>query len=375
MRAAEKNLSDTPSPAPQGSKSFNDLHGQPMRESDVTNQLSQRGIAARLGISNATVSLALRDHPRIPVATRERVKRMADEIGYRLTPVLRSLSKYNRVKREPSRLLPLGWINAWPQPGKLVKHREYGGYWRGACEAASQMGYRVEEFQLHPKTSLKELKRQLRIKGFRGLLLPPEGDPAALKQFPWEKYHVVSLSHYATTPETHLVAPDRVGNCSLAFEMMRNRGYRRIGFLTDRFPETINDKLSVAGFLSTQVGLPENEHLPVFLIQDQPLPHQLSQWVARHHLDAILTDLPDASLLLKRAGLRIPQDLGLAFSCRSRSLASAGIDCHPEEVGRIGFEVLRRAIGGYLNQEPKIRIAVNGHWRDGRTLPFRLEDS
>jgi DNA-binding LacI/PurR family transcriptional regulator len=341
---------------------------------DITARVCQRDIADRLGISHATVSLALRDHPRIPVATRERVKRMANEMGYLSIPMLRSLANYGHAKRQSSKLLPLGWINAWPQPGKLVKHREYGGYWRGACEAASQMGYRLEEFQLHPKTSLKELKRQLRIKGFRGLLLPPEGNPAVLEHFPWEKYHVVSLSHYTTTPATHLVAPDRVGNCILAFNTMRDRGYRRIGFLTHQFPKTINDKLSVAGFLSAKMELPKDEHLPVFMTNDHPLPHQLSQWVADHRPDAILTDLPDASLLLKRAGLRIPQDLGLAFTCRSHAEASAGIDCHPEEVGRNGLEVLDRAIGGYLNQEIKIRVAVNGHWRDGSTLPVVLKD-
>lgn len=341
--------------------------------SDVKNPISQREIATHLGISIATVSMALRDHPRIPVGTRERVKRMADEMGYLPIPLLRSFSQYSRAKRPSSKRLPLGWINAWSQPGKLMEHREYGGYWRGACEAASQMGYHLEEFQIHPQTTLKELNRRLRDKGFRGLLLPPEGDPAALNHFPWEKYHVVNLSHYTTTPATHLVAPDRVGNCSLAFHTMRNLGYRRIGFLTDQFPQTINDKLSVAGFLSAQLELPEKEHLPVFTTQEHPLPHQLSQWVACHRLDAILSDLPDAARLLKQTGLQIPKDLGLAFSCRSRSLASAGIDCQPEEVGRIAFEMLKRAIGGYLNREFNLRVAVSGHWRNGRTLPPRPE--
>lgn len=339
-----------------------------VQTSDVT---TQRDIARILGISNATVSLALRDHPRIPAATRERIKQTASEMGYLPMPVMRILSNYKNSSRQRSQLLPLGWINAWPQPGNLAKHREYGGYWRGACEAASHMGYRLEEFQLSAKTKHKELNRRLRAKGFRGLLLPPEGDPAALKRFPWEKYHVVSLSHYTNTPATHLVAPDRVGNCSLAFDRMRNRGYRRIGFLTHRFPETVNDKLSVAGFLSAQSELPESEHLPIFTTRDHPLPHQLSEWLDRHQPDAILTDLPDASRLLKRTGLRIPQDLGLAFCCGSRGVASAGIDCHPEEVGRIAIETLQRAIGGYLSQECNVRVAVNGHWHDGRTLPSR----
>lgn len=332
--------------------------------------VTQRDIANRLGLSNAAVSLALRDHPRIPVATRERVKEMASEMGYQPVPALRILSSYRKSYGQPSKLLPLGWINAWPRPGNLAKHREYSEYWKGACEAASQMGYRLEEFQLSPQTTRKELNRRLRSKGFRGLLLPPESDPAALSHFPWEKYHVVSLSHYTNTPATHLVAPDRVGNCSLAFERMRQRGYRRIGFLTDQYPRTINDKLSIAGFLSSQIELPESERGPIFTTGDHPRPDQLWRWVACHQLDAVLTDLPNALRLLRETGLRIPEDLGLAFSCGTRGTTSAGIDCHPQEVGRLGVEMLKRAIGGYLKQECKIRIAVNGHWRDGRTLPF-----
>lgn len=340
---------------------------------EATPRVFQREIATRLGISHATVSMALRDHPRIQASTRERVKQMAAEMGYQSNPNLRIFSNYIRAKRKPSKLSPLGWINAWSQPGKLVQHHEYGGYWRGASEAAAQMGYRLEEFQLHPNTTSTELNRRLRAKNFCGLLLPPEGDPVALQHFPWERYHVVSLSHYASTPASHLVAPDRFENCALAFRMMRNRGYRRIAFLTDEFPATINDKLSVAGFFSAQLELSENERLPVFATQDYPLPHQLSEWVACHRPDAILTDLPDASRLLKRAGLKIPQDLGLAFSCRPETVTSAGIDCQPEEVGRVSLEILKSAIDGYVNPEFKIRVSVNGHWREGRTLPSRLE--
>lgn len=340
---------------------------------ESTTRVFQREIATRLGISHATVSMALRDHPRIRAATRERVKRMAEEMGYQSNPNLRIFSNYIRAKRNPSKLSPLGWINAWAQPGKLVQHHEYGGYWRGACEAAAQMGYRLEEFRLYRNTTATELNRRLRSKGFCGLLLPPEGDPATLNDFPWERYHVVSLSHYATTPPSHLVTPDRFENCALAFKMMRSRGYRRIGFLTDEFPARINDKLSVAGFFSAQLELPENERLPVFATRDHPLPQQLSDWVACHRPDAILSDLPDAFRLLKRTGLKIPHDLGLAFSCRSQTATSTGIDCQSEEVGRVSLEILKSAIDGFANPDFKIRVSVNGHWREGRTLPVRPE--
>lgn len=48
-------------------------------------------IAGKLGMSHATVSRALRDHPAISLATRERVKRAAGEMNYRPNLIARGL--------------------------------------------------------------------------------------------------------------------------------------------------------------------------------------------------------------------------------------------------------------------------------------------
>src|SRR5689334_23322377 len=48
-------------------------------------------IARRVGTSHATVSRALRDNPAISRATRERVKRVADEMHYRPNLLARGL--------------------------------------------------------------------------------------------------------------------------------------------------------------------------------------------------------------------------------------------------------------------------------------------
>ena len=41
-----------------------------------------------------TVSLALRNHPRLPQDTRERIQKMAERLGYRPDPFLQALVAY-----------------------------------------------------------------------------------------------------------------------------------------------------------------------------------------------------------------------------------------------------------------------------------------
>ena len=81
----------------------------------------QRAVAEHLGLSQATVSMALAGHPRIPAETRDRVLAAADELGYRPNPALRSLARYRKSVREPTYHATLAWVHtlnsaeAWKQ--------------------------------------------------------------------------------------------------------------------------------------------------------------------------------------------------------------------------------------------------------------------
>ena len=59
-----------------------------------------KDIAAAAGCSGATVSMALRHHPRIPHGTRARIESLAARMGYRPDPMLSSLIAY-RLNRRP----------------------------------------------------------------------------------------------------------------------------------------------------------------------------------------------------------------------------------------------------------------------------------
>jgi LacI family transcriptional regulator len=67
---------------------------------------SCKTIAEEAGVSRMTVSMALRDHPRVAPETRERIKAIAIRQGYTPDPNLTQLMRYLR-KRDISKEEPV----------------------------------------------------------------------------------------------------------------------------------------------------------------------------------------------------------------------------------------------------------------------------
>src|SRR5215211_7651893 len=62
------------------------------RTNKLKKKVTIRDVAAKLGLSAMTVSLALRDHPRISLETKQRIRAAMDKLGYRPNPVARALA-------------------------------------------------------------------------------------------------------------------------------------------------------------------------------------------------------------------------------------------------------------------------------------------
>lgn len=81
-----------------------------------------KDVAERAQVSLATVSYALRQHPKIPVGTREAVVAAARELGYRPNPRVASLMAHIRRAQAPpyqERLAFVWCIQLAPKPGKI----------------------------------------------------------------------------------------------------------------------------------------------------------------------------------------------------------------------------------------------------------------
>src|SRR3954466_4889457 len=77
---------------------------------------SYKDIAEQAGVSLMTVSLALRNSPRISAATRARVRRIADQLGYTADPKIADMMNYLRQRRVVKSQPVIALINAREAP-------------------------------------------------------------------------------------------------------------------------------------------------------------------------------------------------------------------------------------------------------------------
>ncbi len=182
-----------------------------------------RDVAERAGVSVTTVSHVLNDVPgkRISPETRERVRRVAVQLGYTPNSVARSL----RLQRSEMIALVSDEIATTPHAGRIIL---------GAQEAASKHGWLMllvnTGFDVEFEAAEIEALRHRQVDGFlyarmfhQQVVLPPslEGAPTVLLD--------------ATTPEPSVpsVVPDEFSGGRTAARVLIDRGHTRVGFLNN----------------------------------------------------------------------------------------------------------------------------------------------
>ncbi len=335
-------------------------------------------IAEKLGVSHATISMALRNHPAISVKRRVQVIKTARQMGYVPDPHLAALAAYRRTNAPARIQSAIAWINHWAQPEQLRKHQEFDLYWQGATAAAKRFGYSLEEICWTPDYSARRFEQILLTRGIRGVLIPPHMTPPDWGDFNWSKFSIIRFGLSVASPDSHLVTADQLRAVLMAVKKMAAYGYERIGLVV---PADSDRKLG-GGFVGGFSAAGQSFHLPVIpplLTEEQVYAQnpekarrQLSQWLKKYEADAILTTLPEIPALLRQLDYRIPEDIAVAGTAVDVPV-DAGIDQHSEAIGRIAVETLVTQINLNERGEPDdpYRVLVESRWRDGKSLPAR----
>jgi LacI family transcriptional regulator len=335
-------------------------------------------IAEKLGVSHATVSLALRNQPGISKNRRDQVKKTAAAMGYTPDPHLAALAAYRRARTPAAIRSAIAWINHWDQPEQLRELREFDLYWRGAAEAARRYGYRLEEIRWPPDCPAKRFEQILLTRGIRGVLIPPHAGAPDWGGFDWSKFSIVRFGLSVPSPDSHLVTADQLRAVLMAVGKIAEYGYRRIGLVV---PADTDRRLG-GGFVGGFCSAGKSFNLPVVpplltgerVYSESPKKalQRLSRWLKQNRPDALLTTLPEIPALLRQLKYRIPADIAVAGTAVDVPV-DAGIDQHSEAIGRIAVETLVSQINLNERGEPAdpYRVLVESRWRDGTSLPRR----
>src|SRR5690606_8011398 len=106
--------------------------------------ITLKDVARDAGVHVTTVSLALRNSPQLPSATRERIRAIAVRLGYRPDPHLAALCVYRQTLRPPGFQATLAWVTNHSTQDGWQRVSQFFEYYAGARERANQLGYALE---------------------------------------------------------------------------------------------------------------------------------------------------------------------------------------------------------------------------------------
>lgn len=330
-----------------------------------------RSLAKLLGLSAATVSLALRDSPRVIPATRKRVWQVARRAGYHPNPLVNSiLAAVRRSSHGTYRgaLLALNYTEG-AKPSLLPYHREV---LNGARRRAAEFGYSLELCWLGPlQLPLPRLGSIIAARNVQGVVVLPLEETRDFSAIDWSKLAAVTMDFALSAPLFHTVLPDHLRAMMGALERVERLGYLRPGLVLSAWKDRRLLQRWSAGFSSHFRRAGRREPVPL-LDTDELTREQFLAWYQRHRPDVVLGHW-QARIVgwLQDLGRSVPHEVGFVqLNWTERVAPCAGIDLQPMLLGAAAVESvvaqLQRNERG-VPEHPKT-ITLEGRWVNGPTL-------
>ena len=214
---------------------------------------SVTSIAAKLGVSAMSVSVALRGMPGVSAELRAKILSAARELGYTPDPVASEYMAMLRSLRGANGAETIAFINTFSNPSLFDLTPGLSDFIAGAKRQARVFGYNVERFD---NASLgagsRRLAKILKARGVRGVLLGPRWRNEPDIEFPWDEFSVVLVGEAEYGPNLYRVCNHHLHSCSVALRSLEARGYRRVGLALLRGDESrrgFNYRLGMEQFL------------------------------------------------------------------------------------------------------------------------------
>jgi LacI family transcriptional regulator len=329
-------------------------------------------VADKAGVHRSTVSLALRDNRRISEDVRQKIQRIAKELGYRSNPLVTALMRSRRTRRTAKHVV-LAYVTNYPtRYGWRPPHHDRPDYFPGAARRATELGYKLEDFWLgEAGMTPKRFAQILTSRGINGLLigrLPPGQSELDL---PWEGFSSVALGLTLKNPRLHHVAEDAFASAAEAMNQCIAAGYKRVGFVfsePDDSPNTGDRYLGA--YLRHQLRFAPENRIPHCDHRPSPEfgPHFM-RWMSEHKPDVVLaTHAEPIMKLYADAGKKFPRGVRLVTLVNDKlQHGFAGIHHDPARLGATAVDVvvgmLHRGETGVPDEARY--VMVPGHWVEG----------
>lgn len=328
-----------------------------------SSKVGLRDIAEATGLSVNSVSLAMRNSPRIAAATRKKVATAAHKLGYTSDPEMsRLMIKLAERRRQRGIKAEIAYLQTTAKKYKI--HREFIEACRKFLQEA---GYELEHYFCGDGDfSLRDFERVTTTRGVSGIIVAPLGRGSHEIDLNWQNYAGVAIGRGLTRPNLPKVDADHYHAMNLCYEKLREKGYRRIGGIIPCIYDEIIGNVMRAAFMSNQSFLSKKDQIPIFDYNTpyrQFDPEECRKWIQKYRIDSVI-GLEHDILRLRDAGV----DTGLV-TCRLHYYDNNGISGvlpDGEGVGEATAHLLLSALHHHRYGEPRYThlSLVPGKWVD-----------
>lgn len=331
------------------------------------------------GVHFTTVSLALRDHPSLPASTRQRIRDVAEKMGYVRNPVFAALTHFHLRGRVRAVAPRIGYLVNHTLDRGAALYQLQRQTLLGALEQARLLGFDfevvgVQEHGFDPE----RLSAFLESRHITGIVLAgfdPRLDSIALD---WTRYSVVKIDSLHMEPQAPVVGSDHRQDVRLALKRLQQLGYRRIGLAVGRADEDATERLYSAGYLLEQRTIPEEDKVPELMLPYECTVAQagalVGKWIRRHRVDAVMCNWPVIGEMLAAAGLRVPRDVACVSLCLLKQDGRmAGVYRNPRVIGAKAVALVNTLLKSGERGVPEFasRTYVRSQWHDGESAPVK----
>lgn len=335
--------------------------------------MNMRELAELAGVSVMTVSRALRNNPQIREETRRRIKKLAEENGYRVNPLVSAQMASIRARRLIKYEATIGLLIYTPSDGLWVGARKVID---GVLEASEAMGFSCDLFDLADSDfDASRLNRMIQARGIQGLIEAPMLVGLNHYEIDFSKLIVVSSNPGSLPQIFHRVCPDHYGNMDMLLRRLHERGFRRPGLMVPHDLDSRFNHLWTSRFLAFQqteklgkVPLHMPAHTHSYRVD------RFLKWFERYRPDVLIVSSQELFRdgFFEKAGLAIPKDIEVVkININDSEKGFSGINMMSDAVGAGCVKLLSQLL--YNNEfgipENPMSILVPGRWVPGNMCP------
>jgi len=334
----------------------------------MNRRITMADVAREAGVHQTTVSLALRNDPRLPVATRERIAALAKALGYRPNPMVSALVSERRRRGNARQGSVLAFLTNSDKRDYWRASQTYVGLHDRMEVHAHDLGYRLEEFWLRePGMTPARMRSILLHRGIRGIVICPLSGVENRIEFDFSEFAAIALGYTLRSPELDHVSTDYAANIGLAIHQLLAQGYRRILFTTTMKVDQRVNHFSLGRYLAERHRRPRSLLAPL-IIEEKEAP---SLRLLERRPEAIIVATGDefsrVETLLRSAGIRVPEGIALINLDRRKDERESGITRLIDEeahatIALVTSRVERARFGVPASPQS---ILIPGRWAQG----------